>query len=212
MIDINFIVTCYSRENYWPYLKKILDSYKKIKAHYVYCYSGLNPNEPCDFRCENRGFIEGDTDLMIGGYNLLKDNGVKYWIKISIDSWLLNEDKILNIFDIMEKNNYVYAGNRWTGDAWFSTDIFFSRDNEFNFMNKFANGAIHYITQVDYSIEGFIANLAKQSGKYYIIPEREPVRGNYGTRYIVEALDWTMSHNLSDNINFLNSYREKNPL
>jgi hypothetical protein len=65
LIDINFIVTDYNREDYWPYLKNILESYKKIKAHYAYCYSGVKQDVICDFRCKNRD-IEGDTDLMIG--------------------------------------------------------------------------------------------------------------------------------------------------
>jgi hypothetical protein len=87
-MDVNFIVTCYNREEYWPYLKEILNSYKIIKPHIAYCYNGNKADEVCDFRCGNRGHIEGDTDMMIGGYNLLKDNGVKNWIKLSVDSWL----------------------------------------------------------------------------------------------------------------------------
>ena len=208
-MDINFIVTDYNRENYWPYLKNILESYKKIKAHTAYCYSGVKPDVTCDFRCQNRGHIEGDTDLVIGGYNVLKDNGVKNWIKISVDSWLLDEDKILGIFDTMEKNDQVYAGCRWTGDPWFATDIFFSRDNDYRFMEKFATGAIHYITQVDYSIEGFIANLAKQSGRYYMIPERDPVTGNCGTRFEVASLGWCMYHDLAQNLKFMEEYKKK---
>lgn len=75
-MDVNFIITCYNREDYWPYLKKILQSYKIIKPNIAYCYSGDNQNEICDFKCKNRGHVEGDTDLMIGGYNVLKNNGV----------------------------------------------------------------------------------------------------------------------------------------
>lgn len=209
MLDVNFIVTNYNREDYWPYLKNILNSYKKIKAHIAYCYSGVKQDEVCDFRCINRGHIEGDTDLMIGGYNLLKNNGVKKWIKICVDSWLLDEDKILGIFDVMDKNDYVYSGNTWTSSPYFATDIFFSRDNEFKFMEKFTGGAIQYITEINYSIEGYIADLARESNRYYLIPEREPVQGDYGTRFVVESLGWVMHHNLGDNIKFMEEYKKK---
>jgi hypothetical protein len=209
-MDINFIITDFNRENYWPYLKKILTSYKKINAHTAYCYSGVRDDIVCDFRCKNRGHIEGDTDLMIGGYGVLKDNGVKYWIKLSVDSWLLDEDKILNIFDIMEKNDQVYAGCRWTGDPWWSTDIFFSRENDYHFMEKFTSTAIHYIEKIDYSIERCIADVAKGYGKYYMIPERDPVPGNCGTRFEVKSLGWTMQHDLQANLKFMEEfYRNK---
>jgi len=207
-MDVNFIVTCYNRENYWPYLKEILNSYKIIKPHIAYCYNGVNPDEVCDFRCGNRGHIEGDTDMMIGGYNLLKDNGVKNWIKLSVDSWLLDEQKVVDILNLMEEKDYVYAGCRWTGDPWFSTDVFFARENEFRFMHKYAKWAIHYIEKVDYSIERCIADLAKQSGKYYLIPERDPVPGNHGTRYVVEKLGWAMYHELDKNLEMLENYKK----
>lgn len=205
-MDVNFIITCYNREDYWPYLKNIIESYKKITPHIAYCYSGIRSDVVCDFRCKNRGHIEGETDLIIGGYNALKNNGVKNWIKLAVDSWLLDEDKILNIFDVMEKNKYSYAGNYWVAEQWFSTDIFFSIDNEFNFMKKFSEEAIHYITQIDYSIEGFIADLARRGG-YYIIPEREPIKNaSSPTRFEVKSLGWTMQHDLNLNLKFMNEY------
>jgi hypothetical protein len=206
MIDVNFIITDYNREDYWPHLKNILTSYKKIQAHIAYCYSGVRNDIVCDFRCVNRGHIEGDTDLMIGGYNFLKNNGVKYWIKLSVDSWLLDEDKILDIFNIMEQNDHFYAGCRWTGDPWWSTDIFFSRENDYHFMEKFTGIANHYLTHTDYSIERCIADVAKGYGKYYMIPERDPVPGNYGTRFEVKALGWTMQHDLQANLKFMEEF------
>jgi hypothetical protein len=208
-MDVNFIITCYNREDYWPYMRDILNSYKTIKPHIAYCYSGVKDDEVCDFRCANRGHIEGDTDLMIGGYNFLKNNGVKKWIKLCVDSWLIDEQKILDIFKIMDDNDCVYAGNRWTGDPWWATDIFFSRDNDFEFMRKFTEGAINYIENVDYSIEGWIANLAKASGRYYIIPEREPITGNTGTRFVVDPLSWTMQHDLQQNIQQAEIFRKR---
>ena len=214
-VDINFIITCYNRENYWPYMKKILESYEKIKSHIVYCYSGVDDNEVCDVRCNNRGHIEGDTDLMIAGYNYLKDNGVKKWIKLSVDSWLMDGDKILEIFKTMENGDMVYGGNYWTGQRWWSTDIFFAIENDYGFMRRFTEGAINYIEKVDYSIEGWIRVVSEGYGKYYIIPEREPISGNFGNRFYVDSLSWTMEHDLNENIKRANEYlrklSEKNP-
>jgi hypothetical protein len=208
-MEINFIITCFNREDYWPYLKKIIQSYKKIKPNITYCYSGDNKDILCDYRCKNRGHVEGDTDLMIGGYNLLKNNGINKWIKICVDSWLLDEQKIIDIFNIMEKNEFVYAGNKWGGDNYFSTDIFFAIDDNFKFMKKFTEGAINYIENIDYSIEGWMRTLAVNSNKYYIIPEREPIIGTYGNRFFVENLSWTMKHDLKDNIEQTNQYLKK---
>ena len=41
---INFIITCYNREQYWEYLEKILKSYKIIDANYFLVYNGIDPN------------------------------------------------------------------------------------------------------------------------------------------------------------------------
>jgi hypothetical protein len=208
-IDINFIITCYNREDYWPFLKKIIESYEKINPHIAYCYSGVSDDVDCDFRCENRGHIEGDTDLMIGGYNVLKNNGVNKWIKLSIDSWLMDENKIIEIFDIMTKGDMVYAGNYWTGTSWWATDIFFAVENNYGFMKRFTEGAINYIEKIDYSIEGWIRVVAEGYGKYYIIPDREPISGNFGNRFFVDSLSWTMEHDLESNIQRANNYLKK---
>ena len=205
-MDVNFIITCYNREDYWPYLKKILQSYKIIKPNIAYCYSGDNQNEICDFKCKNRGHVEGDTDLMIGGYNVLKNNGVNKWIKLGVDSWLIDEKKIIDIFNIMEKNNFMYSGNTWGSEKYFSTDIFFVIENDFEFMKKFTEGAINYIENIDYSIEGWMRILAMSSNRFYHIPEREPIFGN---RFSVESLSWTMKHDLNENIEQANIYLKK---
>jgi hypothetical protein len=65
---------------------------------------------------------------------------------------------------------------------------------------------IHYLTHTDYSIERCIADVAKGYGKYYMIPERDPVPGNYGTRFEVKALGWTMQHDLQANLKFMEEF------
>jgi len=38
MIEVNFIITVYDKEEYWPYLKDIINKYKNIKSNFVVCY------------------------------------------------------------------------------------------------------------------------------------------------------------------------------
>ena len=121
---INFIITCYNREQYWEYLEKILKSYKLIDANYFLAYNGTDPNFNGYYIGQNRGHSLGEYDCIVGAYNKIIPNSNK-WVKISIDSWLLDENKILKIFSEMEENKCGFAGqywNRFEGDI--STDIF----------------------------------------------------------------------------------------
>ena len=52
-MEINFIITCFDKEEYWSHLKEILDSFSKIKPNYVLVYNGENENFICDARLKN---------------------------------------------------------------------------------------------------------------------------------------------------------------
>jgi hypothetical protein len=203
MVDINFIVTCYSHEAHWPYLKKIIENYSKIRAHVAYCYNGNNEKEQCEFRCKNRGKQLGEIDLIKGGFNFLKNNSVDKWIKLSVDSWLLDEQKILDIFNTMEQRSCLYAGNRWHGENnQFATEIFFSIGNKL--LYDFLVGVELFVIEKHKNIECYMAVIAKQQ-KYYLIPERdEPF-----LRDSVPALGWTMSHSIATSLKFAAEYAKK---
>ena len=146
MTQVNIIITVYDREDYWPYLKHILDNYKTIKCNYVVCYSGEREDFHSDFKIKNvinggRGndhhpyscpHVDMDYELMMGGYELLKNNGVNNWIKLSVDSWLIDEFKIVSILNFLVEEECVYGGNIWYSHINLSSDIFFVNTRKHN--------------------------------------------------------------------------------
>lgn len=226
-LEVNVIITCYSKESYLPHLINILNSYKKIKVNYVISYNGIDDNFECDFRCEyqpngGRGndghtsgcpYSEGDCELIIGGYELLKENGVKKWIKLSIDSWLLDEEKIIQIFDELNKTKSSYAGNYWYDDKNLSTDIFFINTEEndiFQVLKEHRTPYFDYIyeTKCSYGLE-FYMSIITQTFDRLIILDREPIEPS-STRWSVPNLGWVMFHNLDENIEFSKNYTPNN--
>lgn len=223
MKEINFIITVYNRENYWSYLKSILDNYKQIKSNYVICYSGEDDNFYSDFKIKNtinggRGsdhhmhsspHVDMDYDLIIGGYNILKKNNVTNWIKLSVDSWLLDETKIIEIFDFLTNEDCSYAGNNWYSKFNKSTDIFFANTKNQNILEDFKKNGKEFLDYL-YDIkspEGLerLMNYIIEPYNYAIISDREPIVAD-STRWMVPKLGWCMSHNLETNIEFLKTY------
>jgi hypothetical protein len=202
-MNVNFIITVNNRENYWPYLKEIFNSYKIIKPNIALCYNGNDKNFTADFKCINKGHIEGEIDLIIGGYNLLKNNKINKWVKIGVDSWLLNEEKILSIFNEMDKQNSIYGGSYWNGYDRLSTDIFFASTENINFLEE-----LNYLYGPP-GIEFKMLQLINKFGGFYIIPERQYVDGCSGSRFVVESLGWVIQHDLRLNLKFVELYKQK---
>ena len=199
MIGVNFIITCFDKEDFWPHLKGLILSYKEIIPYIAFCYNGNDKNLECDYRCENRGLQIGDGQLICGGYNHLKGNGINKWIKLSVDSWLCNERIILEYFQKMEVLKYHYMGCIWKNDFQaYSTDVIFA---DTYFMKTFVDNFKH-----DGKIlEKYAFEIAQKTGGSCLIKERV-VRDDL-TRFNVPALGWTMDHDLQKNIEFLNKYR-----
>lgn len=223
MKEINFIITVYDRENYWPHLKNILDNYKKIKSNYVICYSGENKDFKCDIKIKNlinggRGddhhpnstpYVDMDFLLTIAGYEFLKKNNVTNWIKLSVDSWLIDEDKVIEIINFLENNNCVYGGNIWYSHINLSTDIFFVNTK---IKNIFEDMKTHGQKFLDWLYEKKIPTGLENLMRYIVIPydhaiimDREPIDANL-TRWMCPKLGWCMSHNLDTNLKFLVNY------
>lgn len=200
---INFIITCFNRENYWQYLKKILDGYKLIDPNYIITYNGNDVNFPGKYIGENRGHQLGEYDCITNGYEFLKPVSNR-WIKISIDSWLLNEEKVLEIFHNMEKENAGFAGQYWNdGQKDISTDIMFVDTrfgNIFECMKK-----NNFTNDKKTKMEKYVFDLLNENNiKIHLIPERYPV--HWENREICEKLNWTMNHDLQENINYTKKY------
>ena len=227
-IDVNFIITCYDKELYYPFIKSIISSYKKIVPHIALSYNGEKNNLNFDFdycfrtkylpnggRGSDRhphgcDYADADYELTIGGYDCLKDNGVTNWVKLSIDSWLIDENKIIQIFTQLKNQNCTYAGNYWYQHKNLSTDIFFAnteKNNIFEDMKLHGKEFFDYLYEVK-NPEGFEFFMGFISNQYdkLIIQDREPLNPN-DTRWFVNNLGWTMSHVLDTNINFVNNYR-----
>lgn len=193
MMNVNFILTCTDREEYIPHMISILANYRKIFAQFCVCYNGDKNNI---YHQVNRKYLVksfGDSDLTIAGYDyLIRQNDGYRFIKLSIDSWLLDGDKIIAIFEEMEKRQVPYAGNRWHGadHPSLSTDIFFA---DTRFGNVFTELPVSGEFEVD------MWKQVERIGKgFYTIPEREPVHDTY--RVEVPDLKWTMHHELEKNL------------
>ena len=205
-MDINFIVTCYDKEEYWPYLEDILKSYKKIKANYVLVYTGNKLDFNPTIRIPNRGHSRGDYDCIINGYKYLKERtNTSRWIKIGIDSWLLNEDVLISKFNEMERNTCGYAGVWWdSSHDDISTDIFLA---DTSFGNAFESIEKHEVP--DHLTPRFEVYMAQMLNAYkikcLILMERDPCWSHY--RWKCPALGWTMSHKLQENLDFLKNYK-----
>jgi len=197
MMDVNFIVTCYDHEDQWPFLQSVFRSYKTIKPVVAYCYNGTKPQDyACIFRCLNRGKQLGEIDLIRGGFNLLEKNSINHWIKIGVDCWLLDEQKLIDIFNDMEKKGCHYGGYRWEErNDRFGTEIFFALGNAL--LADFIKGAEDYISTNNKQVEDYMSIIAKKH-PWYIIKERDKPF----LRNSVPALGWTMNHSVNKNIEF----------
>lgn len=202
---INFIITVYDREEYAQHLIEILNDFKTIEAITCVAYNGEDENFQCDVRIENKGHQQGDFDLTTEGYKYLieRDSPSDIFVKLSVDSWLCDEDVINRIIDGMIFHKVPYAGNWWNTNHQLSTDIFFSH---ISYGNIFEN--IKFDGPV---FESCMFNVvARLGGRFFIIPDREPVHPL--NRNSCEGLGWTMEHKLEKNLKFLKEYRLKKPM
>lgn len=198
-MQVNFIITCFNKEHYWPHLFKILSEYKTIKPIISLVYNGNDPEFPCDVRLPNMGHQLGEYTLIKAGYESLKNQSTK-WVKLSIDSWLLKESIILDIFDKMEKAKLVYSGNYWNIQSQLSTDVFFADTTHGNIFENFVldENDAKVINEGGAVLENFLARAVAKTGTAYIINEREPVHPN--NRHECQRLGWTMHDDLETNL------------
>jgi hypothetical protein len=208
VMHISFIITCYNREEYLPHLIKILQHYKKIKPTWAICYNG-DKDINCDFKCPNRGLHRGDYDLTMGGYQKLKNTGHRF-IKLSCDSWLLDEEVVINIFNIMKERRCCYAGSYWWGKGRLATDVFFADTKYGNLFNnlrcppKINDGEIEWQRC---ALETTMGKIVKKTGAFYIIPERNYVNATQH-RHECNELSWCMHHNLNKNLEYVKRHRQ----
>jgi hypothetical protein len=195
-MDINFIVTCFDHEDYLPYLEEVFKSYKKIIPHYFICYNGKKDYFPCHLRIQNFGLHMGDLMLIKTGYELSKFyNDFPRFVKIGIDTFLLKEDKIIEIFSQMEDGKNFFAG-QWDNipGITIKSDIFFC---DTRFGNVFDNLKFDETQR----LEGLLANAVRKEGKGWL-PIVRSVTENYD-----EELGWVFSHNIGYNIESFKKFK-----
>jgi len=207
---INFIITCFNREQYWKYLEKILQSYKIIEANYVLAYNGNDANFNGHYVGQNRGHQLGEYDCIVKGYKTLIPISHR-WVKLSVDSWLLNEEKILDIFKKMEENKCGFAGQYWNPDNKdISTDIMFVDTRFGNIFEIMENNTFQNINKKN-KMEKYVYNLLIENNiKIHFIPERYPI--HWENREVCLKLGWTMNHDLDKNIEFYNNFQKNNKI
>lgn len=197
-MDINFIITAHDKEIYLPHLMGVLRGYKKIWANDCLCYNGNIPDFTCTIRRPNMGHSHGDHDLTMSGYNHFKtlNDGFRF-IKIGIDTFLLDEEMILHIFETMEKDQCCYAGNHWhwQGDETLSTDIFFLDTRFGNPLNP--PHGMERGEGADFERWMYLS-IRNRKLKWLEIQQRIPVHPT--NRLECEALKWTMHHQLDRNL------------
>jgi hypothetical protein len=207
MKEINFIITCFNREEYWPHLKQIISSFKKIKPNIILCYDGENNDfkKEANVSIENTGHQHGEASLLLNGFEYAEKNfKSNCFVKLSIDSWLLKEEVILDIFTYMEQNKICYAGNFWNTNYQLSVDIFFIDKNHGDFLTSFKEqkNNIENLKHGGSALENIIFDTINSKGyKYTIIKDRDPVHPD--NRFCCHSLGWTMSHKLEENLNFI---------
>lgn len=196
-MKINFVITAFDKEIYLPHLLKVIQSYRKIEPEIVIAYNGSQTDFPCTVRRPNMGHQHGDHDLTVTGFNLLKaKNDTFRFIKIGIDTFLLDESKLIKIFNVMEQEQACYAGNRWgfEEENSYSTDVIFM-DTRFGDPFNLPYG----LEKEGPAYEWWLYDsIQRRNLKIHIIEERRPVHPD--NRNKCEALKWTMHHQLENNL------------
>jgi len=203
--EVNIIITCFNREAYLPGMIKAINSYSRIKPNYAVAYDGTDFKFPCQVRIDNPGHQRGDMALTIAGYNYLKANCVPRWIKVGIDSWLTDDNKLFELFERMEREQAGYAGIHWCGGGELSTDIFFV-DTRYGDVFEELEHRLTTKTGLNGNFERIMSDCVKAKNvKPYIIPERK-IKDH---RWKCDELGWTMSHTLKDNEQFVESRKAR---
>jgi hypothetical protein len=215
-MEINFIISCFNREDYWPYLLKIINGYTKIKANIILAYNGDSDQfkQNSSIVLPNYGHQKGEATLILAGFKYAKENfpNCKKFIKLGMDSWLLDENVITDIFDRTDRHKSCYAGNFWSYEHieirhHLSTDVFFVNEDYGDFYENYSRqkGLIETLPFNGLIMEDIMYNCIVNIGSpITIIEEREPVHPN--NRMECKKLNWIMSHDLNENIHFMNNY------
>jgi glycosyltransferase involved in cell wall biosynthesis len=207
-MKINFVITAHARQEYLLPLCKILQGYTKIRWNSVVVMSDMREDQRLtsvkqivveNAPAGNNGHSFADFSKTQTGYNHLHNQNPSdfRFVKIGIDSWLTNQDFIIQTFNDLEYRQAGYAGNRWKEDEpSLSTDIFFA---DTRFGNVFKDFHCEVPNVPDACFEWWMDWHCKRKGvRTKIIPERVPVHPHF--RFECEAIGLTAHHTLETNL------------
>jgi hypothetical protein len=193
-MKVGFIITANNKEEFREMCLDSIGSYRIIKPATVLCYNGNDASFPCEIRAENLGHQAGDCDLTLRGYERLASLGFFRIIKVGIDTLLLKEQKLLEIFNRMEHVRACYGGNRWghEEEESFATDTMFLD-------TRFGSPFSGLFEKDGPSFEHWLfRRMQRHKLPAMMITERIPVHPH--NRMECEALRWTMHHQLENNV------------
>jgi hypothetical protein len=204
-MDVNILITCYNTEDHLPYLTRIISEFKLITPKICVVYSGQHKDSvPCDIYMENTNDLSRELAMILQGMAWFKNQKttVSRYLKLSANVWPTNEDKIIKIFEEMDKIRRPYAGNIWHHNIEGSLSAdFFLLNTDYGNIFKDVHAMIN-------DTEVTIYRLLKEKNKNpYLIPEREPVFWN--NYFECKKLDLLLYKKSEDNIRAFNEFKKK---
>jgi hypothetical protein len=175
---------------------KIISEFKSIKPTVCIVYSGEHKGEvPCNVYIEKTENTSRELAMILQGIEWFrkKQTGCTRYLKLTANVWPADENKIIKIFEEMDKIRRPYAGNIWHHNLEGSLSAdFFLLNTEYGEIFKNINRMIN-------DTEVTIYHLLKEKRKNpYIIPEREPVFWN--NFFECKKLGLAMQKKVVDNI------------
>ncbi len=201
-MDVNVLITFFDKEDHLPYLLQILNSYKILKPTVLQVYTGTNPDVKANlkYNLPTNALDQREYSMLVEGAKAFKSvNQTKRFLKLNSNTWPLDEQKIVDIFNKLDELERPVATNYWTNNqpGSFAADIFLA---DTRFGNVFAP-ANKFLRTTELTLHSVIQNLSHQP---YLIEEREPV--HWRNLWECKNLKWVMYNDLQQNLNRANEF------
>ena len=189
MLECDVILTCTDREEYIPHALEVLRSYREIRATPILCYNG-DGDVACDVRLGRKPLHLGDYQMIMAGFQRCQHSRI---IKLSIDTWLLDEAVILRIFAVLDATRRPYAGNFWIENTrGLSTDVIFA---DLRWGNLFEHWRYDPGREIELTLEEAVIEVGRG---FLGLFERHPV--HEANRHECPALGMVAHHDLALNL------------
>lgn len=196
MMEVTFLLCVTNKFAEADISGKIIQNYKKIKPTLYVVYNGSDPNFPHDVYTSNPGHSIGHYPQIKKGFEKARNISSRRVCVLCADDFLLNEDKIIEIYERMDKEKSCYSGSLWFDNGALSTEIFFVDlkwgDPIIDWEHNASEGLIE---------ETFRKHVDKNGFKWTLIPERTP-----NHRFMCAELHWTMEHDINKSIEHARSW------